>query len=81
MNSFKLNDSTLLIEGKRYLWSGISKKLYVDVIWKNDFCKISKIDHDKKQISVYEPFERKEYTYTFDSINEYNFKPWWKLWK
>jgi len=81
MKTFKLNDGTILKKGKRYLWSGRIEKLYNIVIWKNQLCKITKINHDKKQVSVYEPFERKEYTYSYESVNKFSFKPWWKLWK
>jgi len=77
----KLNDNTVLKEGKRYLWSGRIEKLYNIVIWKDDFCKISKIDHIKKEVSIYEPFDRKEYTYSFERVNDFSFKPWWKFFK
>lgn len=79
MNTLKLNDSTILKEGKRYLWSGRINKLYNIVIWKDNFCKITNISHSRKQISVYEPLERKEYTYSFESVNRFSFKPWWKI--
>ena len=81
MKTFKLNDGTILKKGKRYLWSGRIEKLYNIVIWKDQLCKITKINHNKKQVSVYEPFERKEYTYSYESVNKFSFKPWWKLWK
>ena len=79
MNTFRLNDGTVLMKGKRYLWSGTIEKLYIDVIWKDNLCKITNIDTKLKQVSVYEPFERKEYRYSYESINKFSFKPWWRF--
>jgi len=81
MNTLKLDDCTILMEGKRYLWSGRIDKLYNVVIWKDNWCKITKINHNKKQVSVYESSDRKEYTYSFERINDFSFKPWWKFFR
>ena len=59
---FKTYDNTILVEGKRYRWSGNSDGIYTSFKWSNTHCKIIKIDTDK--IHIYDYSDIKEYVFT-----------------
>jgi hypothetical protein len=63
---YKTYDNTILVEGKKYRWSGYSEGLYTDFGWKNFKCKIRKIDDDK--IFIYDYSDNKEYKYTNEGL-------------
>lgn len=58
---FKTYDNTILVEGKKYRWSGFSDGLYTSYRWIDRKCKIRKIEGDK--IFIYDYDDIKEYEY------------------
>ena len=74
MKEFKTYDNTILVEGKKYNWSGFSEGLYTDTSWKNLKCKIRKISEDS--IDIYDYDDNKEWTFSSNDLkrNRVTFK-------
>ena len=64
---FKTYDNTILVEGKKYRWSGFSEGLYTDYTWKDMKCKVRKIEGDK--IFIYD-YDEKEHEYNNKSLSK-----------
>jgi hypothetical protein len=64
---FKTYDNTILVEGKKYRWSGFKEGLYWDNSWKYCKCKIRKIEGDK--IFIYDYDDMKEYDYDNNGLS------------
>ena len=65
---YKTYDNTILIEGKKYRWSGYSEGHYVDTVWSFSRCKIRKIEGNK--IFIYDYSDNKEWEFTNKSLRE-----------
>lgn len=65
-NTITIYNGTILEEGKKYQWSGESKSLYENHIWKNFRCKIRKIDG--VEITIYDYDQGAEYIFTDDGF-------------
>jgi len=77
MKTIKLLDYTIIKEKKLYFWSGHTEGLYTSYTWKNNLCKINKID-DNGKIFIYDYLDNKEYEYDVKSLDEIEavFKRW-----
>ena len=62
MKTFKTYDDTILVEGKKYRYSGCCDNLYNSFSWIDMKCKILKIEDDK--IYIYDYDDMKEIIYT-----------------
>jgi len=70
---FKTYDNTILVEGKKYKWSGYCDSgLYTSTKWTNIKCKIRKIEEDK--IFIYDYYDNKEWIFTNKELCENNVK-------
>ena len=66
---YKTYDNTILVEGKKYRWSGYCESgLYTSTKWTNLKCKIRKIDDDK--IFIYDYDDDKEWIFTNKELLE-----------
>jgi len=74
MKEIILHDGTVLVEGKRYKWSGVSEGLYTKLIWTESRCRIKKIVGDKIYIYDYDDNKQYEYTKYAIRVNMINFK-------
>ena len=63
---YKTYDNTILVEGKKYKWSGCSDGLYTSHRWTDMKCKIRKIDGDI--IYIYDYYDNKEYKFTKEDL-------------
>jgi hypothetical protein len=62
MKKYKTYNNTILIQGKKYRWSGLCGNLYSIKNWENIKCKITKIDGDT--IFIYDYHDNKELEFT-----------------
>lgn len=66
---YKTYDNTILVEGKKYRWSGYCESgLYTSTKWTNLKCKIRKIDGN--QIFIYDYDDNKEWIFTKEELEE-----------
>jgi hypothetical protein len=68
---FKTYDNTILIQGKKYWWSGYCDcGLYTSESWHNTKCKIRKIEGNK--IFIYDYQDNKEWEFTNEELCKNN---------
>jgi len=64
---YKTYDNTILVEGKKYKWSGYCDSgLYTSTKWSNMKCKITKINSNI--VFIYDYDDNKEYTFTNEEL-------------
>ena len=66
---YKTYNNTILVEGKKYRWSGYCESgLYTSTKWTNLKCLIRKIDGDK--INIYDYEDNKEWEFTNKELHK-----------
>ena len=75
MKEFKTYDDSILVEGKKYKWSGFSEGHFFDERWIDTKCKIRKIEGEI--VYIYDYNDNKEYKFDNYSLKSTNitFKP------
>jgi len=70
-NTFRTSDRTILVEGKKYRWSGYNDtSRFFDYRWVGSKCKVTKIDNDK--ITIYDYDDKEEITFNNESLDKIN---------
>ena len=73
MKTFRTSDRTILVEGKKYRWSGFNDaSRFFNYRWIGLKCKVTKIDGDK--ITIYDYDDDEETTFDNEALDKINAK-------